>query len=148
MSLRRLHAAEWVVTAGAVALGVAMFLPWYEARELRLNAWQAFHIIDFFLVLAVLLGLALVGLTLIEARPGIPVGVAVFCALAGPLALVLVAYRILDPTAISVVHSADHTSVETDVERGLGAWLGLAGALLLTAGAWWSMRDERERGSH
>lgn len=137
MSLRRLHAAEWTAGAGAVLLAVATFVAWYRTHDLTPNAWQAFAVIDFFLALAVLTGLALAVVTLSESRPAIPLGVAVFGALTAPLALLLVVYRLLEHPRLS----------GAPIELAVGAWLGLAGALLLTAGAWWSMRDERQRGS-
>jgi hypothetical protein len=57
----------------------------------------------------------------------------VTAAVIGPLAFVALALRAL-------VFQPGANQVAT-VEYG--AWIGLAGALLLTIGAWWSLADER-----
>ena len=83
----------------------------------------------------VLAALALVGIALLVAQatrdsPALPTALSVITVLAGLIATIVVVVRLLDrPSAL-----------------GLGAWLGLVGALALLAGGWWSLKAAHVRG--
>jgi peptidoglycan/LPS O-acetylase OafA/YrhL len=113
--------AGWVLLAlGAIVLLVSLFLSWYEPS---LTAWTVFEIVD--LLLAAIAVAALFGVVADAAPatrlPRQPRGAGLGLALAA-LVLVFVALVNHPPAAIG---------------RGLelGAWLGLAGAAVMVAGA-------------
>ena len=127
--MRRLRDGEWLAAGGGVALLAALFLDWYGGR----TAWQAFAVIDVLLALLALVPLALlVAQATRPARP-VPVALSVLTPLAGALAAVLIAARMIDrPDAAQGLHR--------------GAWLALAAALVVVVGGWRSMRVERVPG--
>ena len=131
MDLRRLRPAEWLLTAGAVALVVALFLPWYSRPSgHRDNAWAALSVVDVILALCAALALLAVGLQATQRSPALPVVSDVAATWGGLLALVLM-----------VIKVADVPSQYTD--RCYGIWIALVAVVMLLAGAWWAMRDER-----
>lgn len=125
---------EMLAGAGAVALLVSLFVPWYGLGPLPLSAtgWEAFTILDLLLLATGVLGLAVPVTALLYRTPAIPVGVALVAAGVGILLALLVLYRLLDQPG-----SNDLVDV-----RG-GAWLGLAGVVAIAVGGWVAMADER-----
>lgn len=114
--MRRLDAGAGVAAAGGLLLLVSLFLDWYGPY----SAWTIFEAVD--LVLAAI-GLLAVAAFLrrsgIESRlPDIPL-----LAL-GVAAIVLVVSQLVN-----------HPPAAIELDAGDGAWLGLAGAALLLAGA-------------
>jgi hypothetical protein len=110
---QKLDLGTVLVALGALLLGVALFLDWYEPG---LAAWDAFEVVDW--LLAALVATIIAGLALgpeSSLRRAVP-------ALAGA-ALFLVVAQLIDPPPAA----AEST-------RETGAWLGLAGALLMGAG--------------
>ena len=146
MTLGRLRPAELLVAVASVALALSLWATWYsvgpqgggaaERLEATVSGWEAFTVIDLVLALAAVVGLTLVVAQAASRSPTLPISVAVLAATAGIVATLLVAARILDGPG-----------PDEALELGAGAWLGLAAAALLTAGAWWSMRDERSPGA-
>ena len=131
MDLRRLRPAEWVMTAGAAALVVALFLPWYELPSTtRLDAWEAFTAVDVILFACAAVGLLAVFLQATQDTPALPVVASVAATWAGLPAVVLVLVNALD--------RSDRFTASC-----YGLWVGLAGAVAMLAGAWWATRDER-----
>jgi hypothetical protein len=115
---RRLEAGPLLVTLGAVLLLVSLFLHWFTGE---ITAWDAFEVWD--LVLFVLaLGSIAAGLGLmapdVEAvdRRWLPAAVAAVA--------IVVAAQIIDPPPAAAGEDAD-----------TGAWLALAGALVMCGGA-------------
>jgi hypothetical protein len=143
MDVRRLRLGEWLAAAGAVALFVSLFTSWYAATvsaegfELSVtrNAWVWFDVLDIVLVLIAALGLALAGLQATQRTPTLPVGAGVLTAVFGAIAVLLVAYRMIN-------QPGPNEFVEV---RG-GAWLGLLAAIAIAVGGWESIRNERVRG--
>ena len=125
---------ETLAAAGAVALLVSLFVPWYGLGPLPLSAtgWEAFAVLDLLLAAMALLGLAVPVTALRYRTPAIPVGVALIAAGTGMLVTLLVLYRLLDPPGPNDL-----------VELRGGAWLGLAGVVAIAAGGWVAMADER-----
>jgi prepilin signal peptidase PulO-like enzyme (type II secretory pathway) len=130
MRLMRMRVGELVALAGAVCVVVALTLPWYETPEGNLDAWSTFGLGVALLVLAALAAFALVLTTVTERSPALPVAAAVWSTLLGLVGVVAAAVRVLERP-----HHA--TSLCS------GAWLALAGAVLILAGSWQSIRDER-----
>jgi hypothetical protein len=130
MSLRRLRSGELLALAGAICLIVAFTRPWYETPQGNLSAWATFGPAVALLILTAAGALALVLATVTERSTAFPVAAAVWSTLFGLVGTVAAVVRVLE--------RPDHASALC-----AGAWLGLAGAVLVLAGSWQSMRDER-----
>jgi hypothetical protein len=132
----RLRPGDVLAAAAAVVLLGVTFLDWYApaARGEGLDAWHAFAVVDLVIGLAATLALALTALNVGGRGPAVPVGVGVVTSTISLVALILVAYRILNQPGPNDV-----------IEVEIGAWLGLAATAALFAGAWWSMADDRPR---
>lgn len=127
--------------AGALLLFVALFLPWYaiaggERTKFLLlaggkqvpatgTAWHAYATVIFVLLALVIAALALVALAAAGRTDTLPSGAQLLAAF-GLLVSALIAYKILVPPG-----GAQRKF--NDVEYG--AYLGFAGALLITLGA-------------
>ena len=130
MSLRRLRLGELIALAGAVCVIVSLFERWYENPFGNLSAWDTFGPAVALLIAAAAASLALVVSTITERSTALPVAAAVWSTLFGMIAVIAGVVRVLE--------RPDHaTSV------CVGAWLALAGAILMLVGSWQSMRDER-----
>jgi hypothetical protein len=138
MNLRWLRPGDWLAAIAGVALLVALSLPWYSVTgpvSRELTGWQAFAVIDILLALAALEAVALGVTTAVRRTPAVPVGLGVTTALSGALATLLVLVRVLDPPGSNAV-----------LDVAAGAWIALVAAAGVTAGAWLSIADERNRG--
>lgn len=154
--------ADLIAGVAGVVLLIAMFLPWFGAslaaeealrdaqqvtqqfgggdvKELDLdqNAWQAFELIKFVVLLAALAGI-LSGATMF-AQPGRGqvAGPAAVTAGLGMLATLLILYRVIDPPGES--------------SREIGVFIGFFAALGVAVGGWLALeapgpyRDGRPR---
>ena len=130
MSLRRLRAGELIALAGAACLIAALTRPWYESPQGNLSAWATFGLAVALLILAAAGALALVLATVTERSPALPVAAAVWSTALGFLGTIAAAVRLVERPEHAFALCA-------------GAWLGLAGAVLVFVGSWQSMRDER-----
>lgn len=130
MRLSRLRLGELIVLVGSICVIVALTRRWYEAPEGNLSAWTTFGPAVVLLMLAALAGLALVVTTVTERSTALPVAAAVWSTLFGLIGVVAAAVRLLERP-----HHASTLCA--------GAWLAFAGVLLILAGSWQSMRDER-----
>jgi hypothetical protein len=119
---RRLDAGSTVAALGALVLLVSLFLDWFGNDREGLSAWTLFEVID--LVLA---AIALLALSTFLRRNGLaPRFPEAPLILLGGAALVLVASQLIDhPPAVAL----------SEVDPETGAWLALAGSLMLVAGA-------------
>ncbi|HEU0317295.1 MAG TPA: hypothetical protein VFR49_08195 [Solirubrobacteraceae bacterium] len=129
-ALRRLRFAELLAAPSGLALGVALFLPWYQFPSGNLDAWSSFAVTWVLIAPAALIAPALTWVTLTRESPALPVALGVWTTLLGLLAAVTVAVRLLVPPAGSL-------------DRCAGLWVGLAGAVLVALAGWLSLRDER-----
>jgi hypothetical protein len=157
LSIGRLRGGELLAGVGAVALFVALFLPWFGFEPLQtrtvefggggmLNSlatynglpdssgWDRLGWFVLALAVAAVAGGAWLVLATSLNRPVTQViGAAVIASTATPLAFLALLLRALafqpGPDDLTTVR--------------YGAWIGLAGAALLTVGAWWSLADER-----
>ena len=116
-----------VVALGALLLLVSLFLDWYGfgrgSEGDGFSAWTAFELNDILLALLALAAIAAAVEPHVRARPRLPETTG---ALAGPAALVLI--------AVSLVN-VPPAAQGFDSELEIGAWLGLAGAAIMCAGA-------------
>ena len=119
---RRLDAGATVAAVGALVLVVSLFLDWFGDDPEGFSAWTVFEVID--LALA---GIGLLALSTFLSRNGIePRLPQAPLLLLGAAALVLTASQLIDhPPAVAVSEADPQT----------GAWLALAGSLLLLGGA-------------
>jgi hypothetical protein len=130
MSVRRIRAGEVLAATGAVCVIVALTLPWYENAEGKLSAWSTFGAAVVLLILAATAALVLFFSTLTARSPALPVAAGVWSVLFALIALIAAIVRVLE--------RPDHASTLC-----AGAWLALVGAVVMLAGSWWSMSDER-----
>jgi hypothetical protein len=130
MSLRRLRLGELLALAGAICVIVSLFLPWYESSLGKLSAWDTFGPALVLLIAAAAAALGLVLSTMTERSTALPVAAAVWSTLFGIVAVIAAVVRVLE--------RPEHAT-----RLCAGAWLALAGAILMLAGSWQSMRDER-----
>lgn len=132
MKLTRLRIGELMAMVGAVCVIVALTLPWYENLEGKLDAWDTFGLGVVLLIVSAAAALVLVLATITERSTALPVAAAVWSTLFGVVAVVAAIVRVLERP-----HNATSLCA--------GAWLALAGGVLIAAGSWESMRDERTR---
>jgi hypothetical protein len=143
--------AEPVAGLGGILLLVSLFLPWYgvdpttafDGQSLvtqnlyvieDVTGWQAFTVIDVLLALLALPAILVPVLSVAASGPAKPVGIAVIASAIGWIAVLLVAYRLID-------------SPGDGLDLRYGAWLGLAGGLLGWVGSWLSLHDESTPGA-
>ena len=122
MTGRRVDAGALVAAAGAVLLLVALFLDWYGEEGDSISAWTVFEVIDLLLA-----GIALLALSAFLRRSGVdrrlPDAPLIGLGLA---ALVLVVSQLINhPPAVN----------GGELDAKIGAWLALAAAALILAGA-------------
>jgi hypothetical protein len=123
---RRLDAGATVAATGAVVLIVSLFLDWFGDDREGFSAWTVFEVLD--------LALAAIGLLALSTflsrggfAPRLPQAPLL---LLGAAALVLTGSQLIDPPPAVAL---------SEVDRQTGAWLALAGSLLLVAGAFMSI---------
>jgi hypothetical protein len=129
MRLGQVRAGELLALAGAALIVVSLFERWYEGPAGTLDAWDTFGPAVVLLLLAAIAAIALFAVTVAERAPVIPVVVEVSTVPLGLAAVIAAIVRVLE-------RPDGATSV------CIGAWLGLAGAVAVLAGAWYAMRDE------
>lgn len=143
--MRRLRDGELLAAAGGLGLFVASLLPWYRIATHMApldriaadrSAWQAFAVLDVVLALLALVPLVLVVAQATRESPSLPVALSVLSTAAGGLAVVLIAWRLLDQPGPNDL---------ADVRWG--AWLGLLSALVIALGGWRSTRQEHVPGA-
>jgi prepilin signal peptidase PulO-like enzyme (type II secretory pathway) len=130
MKLTRMRSGELVALVGAILVIVALTRPWYENSQGLLSAWATFGPAVVLIMIAALCALVLVLTTITERSTAFPVAAAVWSTLFGSIGAVAAIVRVLERP-----HGASALCA--------GAWLALAGTILILAGSWQSMRDER-----
>jgi drug/metabolite transporter (DMT)-like permease len=130
MSLRRLRLGELLALAGAICVIVSLLQPWYENSLGKLSAWDTFGPALVLLIAAAAAALGLVVSTMTERSTALPVAAAVWSTLFGFVAVIAALVRVLE--------RPEHAT-----SLCAGAWLALAGAVLMLVGSWQSLRDER-----
>ncbi|HSZ70564.1 MAG TPA: hypothetical protein VK756_09390 [Solirubrobacteraceae bacterium] len=128
--MRRLRLGELLALLGAICVLVSLFVRSYSGPAGNLDAWNTFGPGVALELAAVCAALAVVITALTERGPALPVSSAVWCV---PLGLAAV--------IAALVRALERPDQATDV--CFGAWLALAGAVLILMGAWQALRDER-----
>jgi hypothetical protein len=124
-----LSLGELVGAVSGLGLLVSSFLPWYSAGGENATAWQSFAVIDLVMAAAAVAGLSVVVVVLIGLSVSYPVAGSAVTTLFGGLALILIAYRLINPPG------------GADVGREIGAWLGLVAAAGVTLGGYLGMQE-------
>jgi hypothetical protein len=121
------RAAPLLVLAGSAALAVSLFLRWYEVRRggPTYTAWETFSKADIALAVAAAAGGVAVVLALLTGQRWPYLGGAI----AGSLATALIVYLVSRPPG---------TRVAVGAVTDYGAFVGIAGAVVLVVGALWS----------
>ena len=137
--MSRVRAGEGTAGAGAAVLLVALFLPWFGVDVLVGDAtssgWDALGWVTIVLALGAIGCAAWLAIATAVGRPiAQQVAAGVLTAAVGTIAFAVVALRTL-------VFQPGPNEL---VGMRYGAWLGLAAALALAVGGWWSMKDERK----
>jgi hypothetical protein len=150
MRIGRLRSGELLAGVGAVVLLVSLFLPWFGA-EVRVESgnegvlnllvvsasssgWDGLGWLVLVIATIAVACVAWLGFATVSVRPVTEVvAAAVLAATVGPIAFAALVLRVL------VFQPGPNELVTVKA----GAWVGLAGAALLTIGAWWSLADER-----
>jgi hypothetical protein len=151
--MRRLRPADVLAGIGGLVLFGSLFLTWYgrvfltpgelgSSGEPRypVSAWRAFSVIDVVLAAIAVLAIAIpLAVALLPRRVSLPVTLAILTSVAGIVATLLVIFRL-------IFQPGPNALLAFVVVRP-GAWVGFAGALLVTAGGWLSLADERTPGA-
>jgi hypothetical protein len=129
MNLRRVRAGELLALAGAICVIVSLFLWAYETPSGLLSAWDTFGPAVVLLILAAAVALVLFLATVTEHSTALPVAAGIWSILFGLIAVIAALVRVLE--------RPDHATSVCG-----GPWLALAGAVLILAGSWQTLRDE------
>jgi hypothetical protein len=119
---------ELVGAVSGLGLLVVSFLPWYSAGGEDATAWEAFSVIDLFIAAAAVAGLSVGVCLLFRISVSYPVAGSTVATLFGAIALLLVAYRLLNPPGSGL-----------DLE--IGAWLGLLASAGVALGGYLGMQE-------
>ncbi|HEY5194202.1 MAG TPA: hypothetical protein VIJ39_10080 [Solirubrobacteraceae bacterium] len=130
MKLTRLRSGELLALVGAILVIVALTRPWYENAGVLLSAWATFGPAVVLIMIAALSALVLVLTTITERSTAFPVAAAIWSTLLGLIGVIAAIVRVLERP-----HAATSLCA--------GTWLALAGTILIFAGSWQSIRDER-----
>jgi hypothetical protein len=117
----RINGGQALVVLGAVALIVSLFLPWYEPGR---SAWTVFEVWD--------LVLAAIGIAAVAAVVPVRHGDAVERTAVPQRWLPVLGGAALLIVAVSLIN---HPPAARGSALEVGAWIGLAAAIVLTAGA-------------
>jgi hypothetical protein len=126
MSLARLRTGEWLAAAGAVALAVSLFALHFDNGASPRDGWQALPALRWLLLVTVVVVLCA---SAAQARRG--PGLAA--------ALDVVALPLCGLTVLLLVIRL----ATTGASLGVGAFVGLAASLVMTAGVYAALRTEQ-----
>ena len=108
---------------------VSSFLPWYSAGGENATAWQAFSVTDLVLAATAIVAMSVGIVVLGRFSVSYPVAGSSVAMGFGGLALLLIVYRLINPPG------------SDDVDREIGAWLGLVAAAGIAWGGWLGMQE-------
>ncbi len=132
----RLRSGEIIAATAGVILLVDLFtLDWYSTGEVDtvgVSGWQALSVLRWFIAITALSGIALGWFQATRRAPALPSTLSVITTVLGTLTSLALIVRVL----ISVPDLLGQTGASG------GAYLGLLSALVLAAGALWSLREE------
>ena len=126
-----LRLGELVGAVSGLGLLVVSFLPWYSAGGEKATAWQSFGVIDLVMAAAAIAALSVAIVVVTRLSVSYPVAGSAVSALFGGLALILIAYRLINPPG------------GAEVGREIGPWLGLVAAAGVTLGGYLGLQEPR-----
>jgi hypothetical protein len=126
-----LSPGELVGAISGLGLLVVSFLPWYSVGGENATAWQSFGVIDLVMTAAAIAALSVAVVVLARVSVSYPVAGCAVTTGFGGLAVLLIAYRLIDPPGAG------------EVDREVGAWLGLVAAAGITLGGYLGMQEPR-----
>ncbi|HUA10556.1 MAG TPA: hypothetical protein VMA83_00960 [Solirubrobacteraceae bacterium] len=127
----RLRSGELTALAGVGCVVAALLLRWYPTPSGNLDVWDTFGPGAALMLAALAAALAMVVSALLEREgPAVPIATAVWAVVIGLAGAIAALVRVLE--------RPQHATAVCG-----GAWLGLAGTLLIVIGAWLAIRDER-----
>ena len=137
--LSRLRSGEVIAAAAAVILLVDLLaVSWYSSTGVdvvSVRGWDALSILRWVILLTIVVAFALAWFQATRRAPALPVSLSTIATALGTFTTLALIWRVLislpGPDGVGVSTSAD-----------AGAYVGLASALVLTAGALWSLRQE------
>jgi len=131
MDFRRVRPADWLLAAAGALLLASLFLPWYGVESsATTSGFEALSVLDIVLALIGASAVAVVPITAAQAVPAVPLTVDALVTIAGLVAVVLVAIRLLDVPDFAA-------------SREWGLWLAMAAAAGTVAAGLAAMKDER-----
>jgi len=132
----RLRSGEIIAAvAAAILLMDLLALDWYSTGgvdTVGVSGWQALSVLRWFIAITALSGIALGWFQATRRAPALPSSLSVITTVLGTLTSLALIVRVL----ISVPDLLGRTGASG------GAYLGLVSALVLAAGALWSLREE------
>ena len=130
MRPRQLRLGELAALAGAGLVIASTFVRSYEGAFGQLDDWHSFGAAVALLLASALAALAMVAAAVGERTPALPISLTVWCLVLGLPGVAAAIVRLLE--------RPDHAT-----RLCAGGWIALAGALLILAGAFEALRDER-----
>jgi hypothetical protein len=141
----RLNQGEKVAAAAGIVLLISMWLPWYDITihgiklpgiDNTVNAWQAFSLIDIFLLITAIAAIGAAVLAANEGDSGLPVAASSVVTALGALAVLLIIFRLIDSPAPNDLPD------QIDIGRKIGIFIGLVAAAAVTYGGYLGMQEE------
>lgn len=130
MNLRQLRLGELTALIGAGLVIASTFVRSYEGAVGQIDDWHSFGAAVALLLAAACAALAMVLAAITERTAALPVSTAVWCFVLGLAGVGAAIARLLE--------RPEHAT-----RLCAGGWIALAGALLIFAGAFLALRDER-----
>jgi hypothetical protein len=124
---------------GAIALFVLLFADWFEGGGVSQSGWSSLGwALDILLVVVIGLALTTVVLTALGVKPAIALGPGVLTATVAIITLPIALIRVLiTQPALGLGLGNDAVSVQ------VAGYLGLLALIVIVAGAWIALGDER-----
>lgn len=116
---RKIDARELLAALGGLLVLISLFLDWFEVRGLTITGWRAFEALDLVLAALAIAAIATCAAALgaaaaLNARALLPLGLAL---------VLIVGIQLISPPPVA-----------WDADPSTGAWMALAGALLVLIG--------------
>ncbi len=153
--MERLMAGEQIASASAIVLLVSMFLDWFvigipDTTGVTFfldgtgqSAWDSLDYIPIVLVVAIVAALAVAGMRLAGLASHSLRLANVLVAALGLVAVLLIAFRIIDPPSVGgSFRGFFGAAVTAERTVQLGIFLGLLGAVGISFGGWLAYVDE------
>lgn len=139
----RLRNGERIAAVGGLLLFILLFFHWYDVSvgvagfsvSGGVSAWDAFSVIDIYLLVVALVAVGLAALTASQRTPALPVTAAVITTAVAGLGTLLILIRIIDTPGLGLPS-------QVDVSPTFWAFVGLVVCAAITYGGYLSMREE------